>query len=85
MAMTRENVRRKLKGLLAVAAHDSGATPGERDTAANLAEKLMKMYGLTRAEVEDPVPEQTLVFQWAPTYSSGTTDAHVVFTFDETY
>lgn len=82
--MDRENVRRKLKGLLAVAAHDSGATPGERDTARALADRLMREHGLTEAEVADPVPQDHLAF----TFSSGyyqTEGAVVVFSMDTTY
>jgi len=43
--MDRENVDRKIRACLALAAPGSGATPAERATAAAMADKLRKQHG----------------------------------------
>lgn len=52
--MNIDNVRRKIRGLLAMAAEGSGAMPEERATAQLLADKLTAEYGLDKLQARKP-------------------------------
>lgn len=49
--MSMDDVKRKVRSLLTVAAAGSGATDPERETARRLADQLMAKHGLTEAEI----------------------------------
>ena len=46
-----EAIKRKIRGLLAMAEKDSGATDAEKSTSKALAEKMMAKYGLSENEI----------------------------------
>jgi len=58
MALSRADAVRKLQGLRALAAADSGATEAERTSAAALADKLMAEHGLRAEDVPARVVER---------------------------
>lgn len=51
-----DDVKRKVRGLLATAAEGSGATDPERATARRLADQLLLAHGLTTADLTPPRP-----------------------------
>lgn len=77
--MDRENVLRKISALKRVAAHGSGATPHERETAGRLAAKLSDEYGVDALEMErvgDPRLDRDssgVIFTWSFCSGSDTT------------
>lgn len=54
MSLDLDAVKRKVRGLLAVAAEKSGATDQERITAARLAAQLLAAHNLREADVHAP-------------------------------
>lgn len=48
-----DDAKRKIRGLLALAAPNSGATDGERANARALADKLMSKFGLKKSDIPE--------------------------------
>jgi uncharacterized protein YlxP (DUF503 family) len=65
------SVRRKIRGLLRMAAPGSGATEAERATAQSLVGKLMKRYGISEAQLNER-DRVTVVFHFTHVSTSST-------------
>lgn len=74
-----EAVTRKVRSLLALAAHGSGATKAESASAASLARRLMDLHGLTETDVPARVVERP---QPAPTGFERRRERRVVVVLD---
>lgn len=74
---TMDDVKRRVRSLLCLAAAGSGATEAERETAQRLAQQLMAKHGLTEAEI----PEREVARRQAPPPAPVFT-GRVVFVFN---
>ena len=79
MALDRENLERKLRGLRALLAPGSGAVPGERAAAARLAAALERQLAALPRTAPLPVYSDglTMTFTWSSASSDG---EDVIFT-----
>lgn len=81
MALDRENVLRKIRALMALAAPGSGATPSERSTANLLAWKLKRDYGITDRDILWHRPERKQFI--IPTDSTNVSSCEFIWNVDE--